>query len=577
MGRQQGAKAVPGLPAWTQGRPTWLWAVAVFVLCQLAAWLGYRQMESVQAARDQARLQRFADRLRTEISGRVGDWEDFLLAARGFEAAASRVGAKDWEAFSDQFDFGRHPGMKSLARIVRVPKDGLNDFLAAGLSEGILYNVRPPGLLADNPEDAILADAPDHYLIRYAAPQAMNTSAIGLDVGRNPVQRVAADRARDSGRPALTGKLLFNDLGGTRPAAALFLPLYRGGRVPALQRDRRRLASGWLSVGLHLDDTFAGVTRAMQDAIAFDVADLTPLGAVPLWRDPRLQQLPAGFKGLARAETMDVGGRTWRFQLRSLPSFEDGARNRGGYWIAGGALVGFALALSAWSLAGTRERAYSLAKYLTRATREALQRFETLMKNVPLAVIDWDESMRVRVWNPAAGTIFGRPARDATGRTGEELGFPPAFLDSIRRVLSGQAGGAGLQGSGAFQGPGKREIFCVWTHTPLWDAEGRAVGVTSIVEDVTGHRQEEEALRLSQKLESLGVLAGGIAHDFNNLLLGISGNAELALQRSSDAQLRTHLERVLAATRRAAERVCSSRCSCCRSSELYCGGDGRGT
>ena len=544
-----------GAASQARGGAALAWAAAVFLLCLLAANAGYRFAVEAQKSRDQARLARSVERFHNTLANRFEDWEDFLRAARGLESTGSRVGAKEWEAFTGQFDFARHPGMKSLARVVRVPNEGLGEFLKRGLKEGIIYDVRPPKLLVGGPEDRdYVAHPSDHYLIRYAAPQDWNALAMGLDVGMNPVQRSAADRSRDSGQPALSGKLIFNDLGGVRPAAALFLPVFHGGGVPELQADRRKLSDGWLSVGVLLDDVFRDTLALVQDFVAIEAVDVTAGEPVLLWSDPRLGGITPRVMGLDRTEEIAFAGRTWRVRMQALPAFvEDGARPSGSAWAAGGALVGLALALSVWSLAGSRARAHALARHLTRATREALQRFETLMSNVPLGVIDWDENLRVRVWNPAAESIFGLPPQAVMGRPGGELGFPEAFLDSLRAILSSRPGGAGSQGGASFLRADGGQIHCEWTHTPLRDPDGKAVGVTTILEDVTGQRQEEESLRLSQKLESLGVLAGGIAHDFNNLLLGISGNAELALRRSGDAELRLHLDRVLAATHRASE------------------------
>jgi two-component system, cell cycle sensor histidine kinase and response regulator CckA len=96
-------------------------------------------------------------------------------------------------------------------------------------------------------------------------------------------------------------------------------------------------------------------------------------------------------------------------------------------------------------------------------------------------------------------------------------------------------------------------LITLAVRTSLIYSGGQPVGVRGIARDVTEHKQLEDELRQTQKMEVLGRLASGVAHDFNNLLGIILGYCELLSGSvTPDSPLQTYTEEAIKAGQRAA-------------------------
>jgi PAS domain S-box-containing protein len=94
-----------------------------------------------------------------------------------------------------------------------------------------------------------------------------------------------------------------------------------------------------------------------------------------------------------------------------------------------------------------------------------------------------------------------------------------------------------------------------WIHDrafPIRNSEGEVYRIAGVADDITAHRQLEQQLRQSQKMEAIGQLSGGIAHDFNNMLAVIQMNSSLLLNMEQlSPRVSASIQDIMAAAERA--------------------------
>ncbi|MFA7061537.1 MAG: PAS domain S-box protein [Pedobacter sp.] len=201
-------------------------------------------------------------------------------------------------------------------------------------------------------------------------------------------------------------------------------------------------------------------------------------------------------------------------------------------------------------------------KQMIRQLAENELRLRTLVQTIPDLIWLKDIDGVYLLCNAMFESFFGAREADIVGKT--DYDFVSKELADFFREHDRKAMAAGVPTSNeewiTFASDGHHALLDT-IKTPMYDSEGKLVGVLGIARDITDRKNsEEERLTLerqllhAQKLESLGVLSGGIAHDFNNLLLAILGNLDLALMKlPEEAPARKNIERAISASRHAAK------------------------
>ena len=185
---------------------------------------------------DSLRFEHETEHIKGNIQNRMEKYTNILRGARAFFAHGP-VNQDEFRDYVNCRDIQHlYPGIQGIGFSERVEAKDKDDFVARlRRQKGDSFRIWPD------------YERAEYHAVVYLEPlDRRNQAAIGYDVFTEPVRLVALERARDTGQPALTGKVtLVQEIDKKKQAGFLiFIPVYRKGQPTDTIADRRRRLTG---------------------------------------------------------------------------------------------------------------------------------------------------------------------------------------------------------------------------------------------------------------------------------------------------------------------------------------------
>jgi signal transduction histidine kinase len=328
-----------------------------------ATWAALATVQGRIHARFNSAVQSTRDR----IEGRLDTYVALLQATAGLFAASRDVKRNEFHAYATRLRVrDRYPGVQGIGYSQRVTPAELPALERRMRAQGEASFHVWPG-----------SGRSEYHAILYLEPlDRRNEVALGYDMFTDPVRREAMIRARDAGGPAMSGRVqLVQEIDQSKQAGFLiYVPLYRGGDVPATVDSRRAALEGFVYAPFRTDDLFDGIFGSEgEPRVAFRLYDGSQVSAASLLHDSAQDWRPRNESDLsslallsARTDTipMRTAGRRWTLVFTPTTELLDSAgRGMVPLVAAAGAMVSLLLFLLARADVRDRDREW-------RTTRE---------------------------------------------------------------------------------------------------------------------------------------------------------------------------------------------------------------
>src|SRR3989338_2743222 len=411
--------------------PLLILAVSLIVTHQL--WQHARQ-NAMQAL--QAHFDSHAHEAGMRIEQRMATYEQALRGVKGLFAASVSVERDEFREYAHALRLKEsYPGVQVVGFALIVPPQQKQRHIDAIRKQGFpAYTIHPEG------------EREIYTSVIYIEPfDERNQRAFGYDMYSDlevpcegdsapGLRRAAMERARDSGKAAITGSAVISgkvrllmEMETDKQVQAgflMYLPIYRNGAPLDTLDERRAQIVRWGHAPFRMDDLMNGILGGSAAGLDIKIYDGDEVSGRALMYDTARHG--AGISPLFRAaRPLDIVGHKWTMAIHSLPAFEAQLGREKPQIVANAGIgVSLLLTLLAWLLVRNWQRDLQTAEYFAENEARLKEMFEHLNSGVAVYRASPDgREFTITAFNHAAERIGKIGSAEVIGKNVTEV-FP---------------------------------------------------------------------------------------------------------------------------------------------------------
>lgn len=449
-----------------------------------------------------------ADQITQKIDERLRVYSIILEGCSSLFHASNTVTRKDWHDYIDGLHLAQNvPGSLGVGFNQIIPKDKLKEHITHIRNEGFVsYSIHP-----DSPREL-------YSSVVYIEPfVGRNLKAFGYDALSEPKRKAAMQRARDTGKAALTGKitLVQEEDKDVQAGAIMYLPIYKKTMPAQTLEEKRSSLIGWVSLPYRLNDVMNGILKNWQmhdtKTIAFKIYDTKEITEATLLFESTDKTIdythPSVF---LQKRSINFNEHEWTLFFDRTGTFSAFAYAH----VIVTAIIGLFLSALLFglilSIRTTRANAKRIAESLSlkvQKNKALLKQNEAYLQNLIHVIPDlvWLKNQEgiYLTCNSRFESLYGASKADIIGKNDYDF-VETSIADSFRKndFLAITAGRALMNEELlTFASDGHQELVET-TKVPVFDEAGMLLGVLGIGHDITQRKRSEDTLRkLSIALE----------------------------------------------------------------------------